>query len=75
MRATTRYLPDLAALSEASERIVIGIGAESGNLITSATATALADAIAVSPVEFPGEHTGFVDRTEKFANRLHGFLT
>lgn len=74
LRGTTRYLPDLPALAAASARIVVGVGAESGGLVTSATSVALADAIGVLPVEFPGEHAGFIDEPEKFAARLREAL-
>ncbi len=74
LRGTTRYVPDREALSNGPARIVVGIGAESGGLLTSATSVALAEAIAVSTVEFPGEHTGFIDQPEKFVERLREIL-
>jgi pimeloyl-ACP methyl ester carboxylesterase len=74
IRGTTRYLPDLAALAAAPGRLVVGIGAESQGLETYATSIALADALALEPKEFPGDHTGFIDRTEKFAAVLRETL-
>ncbi|WP_017591966.1 alpha/beta fold hydrolase [Nocardiopsis potens] len=70
LRGTTRYRPDTAALKAGPVRVVVGIGADSGGLITHRTSTALAGLLGVPPVEFPGGHTGFIDRTEEFARVL-----
>ncbi|WP_018790898.1 alpha/beta fold hydrolase [Salinispora arenicola] len=71
---TTRYVPDLSALRSAPTRVVVGIGAESGHLQTHRTSTALAELLGVTPVEFSGEHIGFLERPKEFANDLRGVL-
>jgi pimeloyl-ACP methyl ester carboxylesterase len=70
LRATTRYVPDIAALTSAPGRVVVGIGADSGPLLTHRTSTALARLLGTPPVEFPGGHGGFMERTEDFARLL-----
>ena len=72
LRPTTRYLPDVDALTAA--RAVIGIGAESGHLLSYRTSVALAELLGVTPVEFPGDHTGFLDRPTEFADTLRKTL-
>ncbi|MGR6913596.1 alpha/beta fold hydrolase [[Actinomadura] parvosata] len=72
LRGTTRYVPDVEALK--AGRVVVGVGAESGQLVTYRTSVALAELIGVTPVEFPGDHGGFVAHPEKFAEVLHGIL-
>jgi pimeloyl-ACP methyl ester carboxylesterase len=74
LRATTRYVPDVAALRAAPTRVVIGIGAESGGLLTYRTSTAMADRLGVEPVEFPGDHGGFLDDPAAFADALRKAL-
>ncbi|MFF1480152.1 alpha/beta fold hydrolase [Streptomyces sp. NPDC058301] len=75
LRHTTRYLPDSAALTTGPTRVVVGLGADSGSLITYGTSTALADLLGTKPVEFPGDHGGFVGRPSEFAGILRGVLT
>jgi len=75
IRGTTRYLPDLAALAATPARLVVGIGAESRGLVTYATSIALAEALSLTPKEFPGGHAGFVEQPEKFAAVLRDALT
>lgn len=71
---TTQYLPDFDALRESQSRIVIGLGAESGHLLTYRTSVAVADRLGTSPVEFPGDHGGFMGATGEFAARLRTVL-
>ena len=75
IRGTTRYLPDLDALAATPARLVIGIGAESRGLATYATSMALAEALSLTPKEFPGGHAGFTEQPEKFAAVLRDALT
>jgi pimeloyl-ACP methyl ester carboxylesterase len=74
MQGTTRYVPDVAALRAAPTRIVVGIGAESGGLVTFRTSTALAEQLGVEPAEFPGDHGGFLGDTAAFAETLRKVL-
>lgn len=74
LRATAHYLPDIEALSAAPTRVVIGIGAESTDLVTYRTSVALARLLGVAPVEFPGDHGGFLPRPVEFAEALRKVL-
>lgn len=69
---TSLYVPDTAALSPT--RVVIGIGATSGGLVTARTSRALAERIGTTPVEFPGDHGGFTEQPKEFAERLREVL-
>lgn len=75
LRGTTRYQPDIAALRDGPARVVVGIGADSGGLLTYRTSTALAERLGTSPVEFPGEHVGFLGQPHEFAEALRKALT
>ena len=72
LRATTRYLPDVGALRAA--RVVVGIGVDSRRLVTYRPSTALADLLDIEPVEFPGDHGGFMGAPDAFADRLREVL-
>ncbi|GAA3724397.1 pimeloyl-ACP methyl ester carboxylesterase [Spinactinospora alkalitolerans] len=74
LRGTTRYVPDAAALSTGPTRVVVGIGADSGGLVTHRTSTALAKLLGTPPTEFPGDHGGFIGQPEEFAEVLRGVL-
>jgi pimeloyl-ACP methyl ester carboxylesterase len=70
LRPTTRYQPDVSALKAGPARVVVGIGADSGALITDRTSRVLADLLGTPPVEFPGDHGGFIGQTAQFADTL-----
>ena len=70
LRPTARYLPDIAALRGGAARVVVGVGAESGRLITYRTSLALAELLGTMPVVFPGDHGGFLTAPRAFADRL-----
>jgi len=72
---TTRYLPDVDALKNGPTRIVVGIGVDSGGLLTHRTSTALSDALGTTPVEFPGDHGGFLGAPADFADALRTVLS
>jgi pimeloyl-ACP methyl ester carboxylesterase len=74
MRETIRYVPDIAALEAAPARVVIGIGADSGKLLTYRTSVALAQQLGVQPVEFPGDHGGFIGAPGAFADTVRSVL-
>lgn len=74
LRATTRYVPDTTALTAGPARIVIGIGATSGPLLTYRTSTELAARLGSAPAEFPGGHGGFVETPGEFAEVLRKVL-
>lgn len=72
MRDTIAYRPDVDALKRA--HVVIGIGADSGHLLTYRTSTALAELLGSTPAEFPGDHGGFIGAPGVFADRLREVL-
>lgn len=74
LRGTTLHVPDIATLTAGSTRIVVGIGATSGGLVTHQTSKALADLLGTPPVEFPGDHGGFIGQPEEFAEALRKVL-
>jgi pimeloyl-ACP methyl ester carboxylesterase len=74
LRATTRYVPDISALKAGPARVVVGIGADSGRLLTYRTSAALAARLDTAPVEFPGDHGGFLGRPQEFAQTLRKVL-
>src|SRR6266567_1003648 len=53
------YRHEFDALRAASTRIIIGIGAESANVMPGRTAAAVAERLETTPVTFPGGHGGF----------------
>jgi pimeloyl-ACP methyl ester carboxylesterase len=75
LRGTTRYLPDIVSLTAGPSRVVVGIGVASGGLVTYRTSTALADLLGTPPVEFPGDHGGFLGQPQEFADALRKVLT
>ncbi|BBX69974.1 alpha/beta fold hydrolase [Mycolicibacterium psychrotolerans] len=71
---TTQYVPDFEALRASTSRIVIGLGAESGHLLTHRTSVALAERLGLHTTEFPGDHGGFMSAPGEFAHRLREIL-
>jgi pimeloyl-ACP methyl ester carboxylesterase len=71
---TTRYLPEIDALKNTTSRVVIGIGADSGRLLTYRTSVTLAELLDTTPVEFPGDHGGFLGAPAEFADTLRTVL-
>jgi hypothetical protein len=55
--------------------VVVGIGADSGRLLTHRTSTALAELLGNAPVEFPGDHGGFMGAPTEFADTLRQVLS
>ncbi|MEU2492508.1 alpha/beta hydrolase [Streptomyces sp. NPDC007883] len=74
LRHTALYRPDLDALKAGPVRVVVGIGADSGGLVTYRTSTALAERLGTAPVGFPGDHGGFLGRPAEFADVLRKVL-
>jgi pimeloyl-ACP methyl ester carboxylesterase len=74
IRATTGYRPDLKALSEASTKIVVGVGAASAGQLAHRGGLALAEHLGLTPTEFPGDHGGFAGEAPAFAERLRQVL-
>jgi pimeloyl-ACP methyl ester carboxylesterase len=74
LRGTARYRPDAAALTAGPARVVVGVGATSGGLVTYRTSVALAELISAPLVEFPGDHGGFIGQPAEFAETLRKAL-
>ncbi|MEV6768800.1 alpha/beta hydrolase [Nocardia sp. NPDC051030] len=72
LRGTALFRPDIEKLR--SVRIVVGIGEGSTGQICDRTSRALATALEVDPVLFPGDHTGFVSEPVAFEERLRKVL-
>jgi pimeloyl-ACP methyl ester carboxylesterase len=77
----THHEPDYEALRSASTRIVIGVGATSGETLACRAARAVAQRLGVEPVTFPGGHDGFLGgeyggmgEPDAFAARLREVL-
>ncbi|MCW2653264.1 MAG: putative hydrolase [Mycobacterium sp.] len=75
LRPSAHYVPDIAALKNGPTRVLVGIGADSGHLVTHATSTALAELLGSAPALFPGDHGGFLSAPREFADRLTAVLT
>jgi pimeloyl-ACP methyl ester carboxylesterase len=61
MMSCNGHRHDFEALRNASTRIVIGVGAVSGEGLPARAGRAVAAKIGTEPVEFPGDHGGFMD--------------
>lgn len=78
LRPTTHFRPDLGALRAAHRdgrpRIVVGIGRDSAGQLCDRSSRALADALGVEPVLFPGDHVGFAEDPAAFEPALRAVL-
>jgi pimeloyl-ACP methyl ester carboxylesterase len=70
IRQTTGFVPDVEALRSAPTQIVVGVGEASAGQLANRTALALAEQLGTTPVEFPGDHGGFLAQPEPFARQL-----
>jgi pimeloyl-ACP methyl ester carboxylesterase len=60
MPSTISHHHDFDALRAAPTRIVVGVGAQSANMMAGRAAIAVAERLGTAPVTFPGGHDGFV---------------
>ncbi|MFE7773245.1 alpha/beta fold hydrolase [Streptomyces sp. NPDC057445] len=74
LRGTAGYAPDITVLTAGPARVVVGIGVASGGLLTYRTSEALARQLGSLPVEFPGDHGGFLGQPKEFAEALRDAL-
>ncbi|GAA1366880.1 alpha/beta fold hydrolase [Streptomyces beijiangensis] len=74
LKATSLYLADIDALKAGPARVEVGIGEGSGSLDTFRTSNALAGLLGRPPVEFPGDHGGFIPGPVEFADVLRKVL-
>lgn len=70
LRGTASWLPDLDVLRATPVNLIIGIGETSTGQICDRASRALAAALKLEPVMFPGGHGGFMEDPAKFAARL-----
>jgi pimeloyl-ACP methyl ester carboxylesterase len=59
MPSTPGHHHDFGALRAAPTRIVVGVGAQSANMLAGRAAVAAAERLRTAPVTFPGGHNGF----------------
>ncbi|MDT5018343.1 MAG: hypothetical protein QOD39_4503 [Mycobacterium sp.] len=71
---TTQYLPDVEALKASPTRVLVGLGVESGHLLTHRTSATLAELLGGPTVAFPGDHGGFMGAPTEFADALRRVL-
>jgi len=74
LRGTARWVPDLDALRSSSARVVVGIGQDSAGQLCDRASRVLAGALDLEPTIFPGDHHGFAEQPEAFADRLRTVL-
>jgi pimeloyl-ACP methyl ester carboxylesterase len=67
MTACVGYQHDFGALRAASTRILLGVGAQSGQMMAGRAAVAVAERLGTTPVTFPGGHDGFLSDPGAFA--------
>ena len=70
LRGTVTWQPDLDVLRATPVNLIIGIGETSAGQLCDRTSRALAAALKIEPVMFPGGHGGFMEDAAKFAARL-----
>lgn len=68
MRRIAAYRPELEALR--LRRVIVGVGATSTAQLANRCAVALARALGIEPVVFPGGHVGFAHEPTAFASVL-----
>jgi pimeloyl-ACP methyl ester carboxylesterase len=81
MISCTHYQPDFPALRRAPTRIVIAVGAESGQTLAGRAAVAAAEQLGIAPTVFPDGHGGFLGgeygqmgKPDEFAAKLRQVL-
>jgi pimeloyl-ACP methyl ester carboxylesterase len=60
LRGCTSYQPDFDALGKIKDRIVVGVGEESGNQMAGRGGRAVAERLGLEPTIFPSGHGGFL---------------
>ncbi len=60
LKPFTRYVPRTEVLGSAGPRVVVAVGGSSGEEIARRSAVALAERMGTIPIEFPGDHGGFM---------------
>jgi pimeloyl-ACP methyl ester carboxylesterase len=60
MISGSHYEHDFGALRAASTRVIVAVGAESGQMVAGRAGAAVAERLGTAPVTFPGGHDGFL---------------
>jgi pimeloyl-ACP methyl ester carboxylesterase len=60
LRGCTSYQPDFDALAKATDKLVVGVGEESGNQLAGRGGKAVAERLGLTPEVFPSNHGGFL---------------
>ncbi len=74
MTACVSHQHDFDALRAAPTRIILGVGAQSSQMLAGRAATAVAERLGTTPVIFPGDHDGFRSDPGAFAAILRTVL-
>jgi len=74
MTACVGYQPDFEVLRAAPTRILLGVGAQSSQMMAGRAAVAVAERLGTTPVTFPGGHDGFLSDPGAFAAILRTVL-
>jgi pimeloyl-ACP methyl ester carboxylesterase len=74
MTACTGHQHDFGALRAAPARIILGVGAQSSQILPGRAAVAVAERLGTTPVTFPGGHDGFLSDPAAFATVLRAAL-
>jgi pimeloyl-ACP methyl ester carboxylesterase len=81
IRRSTSYQPNFDALGKIKDRIVVGVGEESGNQLAGRGGKEVAARLGLEPVVFPSGHGGFLGneygqpgKPEEFAAKLREVL-
>jgi hypothetical protein len=74
LKPFTRYRPQIDQLRTGGPRVVVGVGADTGEEIAGRAARALADRLGAPASEFPGDHGGFMAEPAGFAAAIRRVL-
>lgn len=74
LRQYVRYPPDLAALRQSADKLVLGVGRDSKGTFPALPNVALAEQLGHEIVEFVGNHIGYVTDADEFATQLDQLL-
>ncbi|WP_254207257.1 alpha/beta hydrolase [Nocardia alni] len=70
LREFTSYIPDYTALTAARDRLVLGVGRETGERLPARPAARIAARVNLEITEFPGMHNGMRTEAKEFASQV-----
>ncbi|TBN56293.1 alpha/beta hydrolase [Glaciihabitans arcticus] len=74
LQATTRFVPNIHALTTSTTRVVIGVGRDSTGQLTEQTSLALAEELGERVTHMPGDHVAFLVDPAGFAASVREIL-